>query len=333
MTLIHTSKWGQKQREKEKKFSLNNKQMKYLMENLGKKSLIEISKNLDIKTYVLKEFLLEIKRREKLSPGELKKEKKKRAIEHLDELSKEEYIKVSSLCKDSLFYEESMDKNNFWISGIPGTFATSKEAPWKESLIKSVPPASEEKFSGIRLKFKLPTLSPNKQSLDVDNLCEPVFSVIINKLGWFDGKRPNLIWWCGEKEMGKPSGLELSLESMQAPRLEEEFGSPIFKRTFEGELPNKASDPEIPSWLNSIIKTDQPINNDRFAVRLQFGGSKVNIGDIATGKVKSTIDCLYPILGGERSKPEDWRIDTLQVEKNVPNIIEGTVRICIWKKK
>src|SRR6476620_3690420 len=33
----------------------------------------------------------------------------------------------------------------------------------------------------------------------------------------------------------------------------------------------------------------------RYSVGLRFGGSSVNIGEIATGRVKSMLDCLYPV--------------------------------------
>jgi len=42
------------------------------------------------------------------------------------------------------------------------------------------------------------------------------------------------------------------------------------------------------------------------------------------------IDCFYPILGGTKGRPEDWRIDILQVEKGVINLKENAVRITIW---
>ncbi len=67
----------------------------------------------------------------------------------------------------------------------------------------------------------------------------------------------------------------------------------------------------------------------RYAVGLRFGGSAVNIGDIATGRVKSVIDCLYPILGGVVGAPEDWRITSLYVEKKSANVPDGAVSVTI----
>ncbi len=224
-----------------------------------------------------------------------------------------------------------MSNNQFWVSGIPATFATKGEIPWRKALecsICSIPIPSNENF-GLDLKFILPTLAPNNQPLDIDNLCEPVFSVLINKLGWFGGKRPNIKWWRAMKICGQPSGLQLSAKKMIHLKMTRVFGNLLFEGVYEGELPCKATDNQIPSWLNSLKEFESPQNNDRFVIRLQFGGLKVNIGNIATGEVKSIIDCLYPVIGGLKGKPEDWRVDILQVEKGTTNL-NDSVRISIW---
>ncbi len=226
-------------------------------------------------------------------------------------------------------------KNNkqFWVPGIPAPFATKREVPWKIELERSIPAPPIEKFNGLKLKFVLPALAPNNQPLDIDNLCEPVFSVLINKLGWFGSRRPNLKWWRASKICGQPSGLQLSLmEQTVAPEMTEEYGSPFFDITYQGVLPSKATAPQIPSWLHSLKKFETPQNNDRFIICLQFRGLKVNIGDIATGKVKAIIDCLYPVIGGSGGKPEDWRADIVQVEKDAANFKNESVRIRIWRK-
>jgi len=226
-----------------------------------------------------------------------------------------------------------MSSKQFWVPGIPATFATRGERPWKDELIRSIPtPSIEEKFNfnGLILEFVLPTLEPNNQPLDIDNLCEPAFSVLINELRWFGGRRPNLKWWHAIKVCGQPSGLRLSIEPATPSPMTCKYGSPFFDEIYEGLLPSKATDHQVPSWLSSF-KFAPPKNNNRFAIRLQFGGTRVNIGDVATGKVKALMDCLYPVIGGSRGKPEDWRVDVLQVEKGVTNLKDDSVRISIWK--
>jgi len=39
----------------------------------------------------------------------------------------------------------------------------------------------------------------------------------------------------------------------------------------------------------------------------------VNIGEISAGTVKSTIDCLWPIIGGKGGAPDDWRIKDMLI--------------------
>ncbi len=55
----------------------------------------------------------------------------------------------------------------------------------------------------------------------------------------------------------------------------------------------------------------------------------MNLGDIATGKVKSIIDCLYPVIGGNMGSPEDWRIDILEVTKGIKILPENAIRVSI----
>ena len=43
------------------------------------------------------------------------------------------------------------------------------------------------------------------------------------------------------------------------------------------------------------------------------------------------IDCLYPILGGPPGDPEDWRIDVLQVEKDIKDLEADVVAVTAWE--
>lgn len=222
-----------------------------------------------------------------------------------------------------------MQGNKFWVPGTPATFATKGEKTWKETLGQHISRPADGDSCGIKLEFLLPTLAPNNHPLDIDNLCEPVFSVLIGKKGWFGGKRTNLKWWNASKSSNENSGLSLSMEPASAPELTELYGAPFFDNVYEGVLPRKATDPQVSTWLNNIYLHGE--ENERYILNIQFGGD-INIGEIATGKVKSLIDCLYPIIGGSLGKPEDWRIDILQVEKGVKSLGENAVRIRFWKK-
>lgn len=63
----------------------------------------------------------------------------------------------------------------------------------------------------------------------------------------------------------------------------------------------------------------------RLSGYLGFGSSHINIGDISAGAIKSFIDCLYPVFGGEAGCSADHRIDVLTVAKAVRSVAAGTV--------
>lgn len=77
-----------------------------------------------------------------------------------------------------------------WVEGVPATWETKGEKPWKECLLQVLAPFDKPRCNGTELHFRLPSLAPKGHPLDVDNLCEPEFSVLVSQLGWFSGKRP-----------------------------------------------------------------------------------------------------------------------------------------------
>lgn len=215
-------------------------------------------------------------------------------------------------------------KTSIWIPGTPATFATKGEIPWKSLMADALP----ENISGdgIRLEFVLPMGDPWKKIVDVDNLCEPVFSVAINQKGWLGGKRPNMVYWEASKSFGEKPGIEISIVPQEI--IQGKNSETIMDAVYEGPLPTGGKSPEIPEWLQTIFHGEKSGTKDHLAASLQFANSKINIGDIATGPVKSIIDCLYPIIGGKSGAPDDWKIDRLRVEKGVGGI-NGGVRIRI----
>ena len=64
-------------------------------------------------------------------------------------------------------------------------------------------------------------------------------------------------------------------------------------------------------WVRSIY--DKSPVGASVSVELVFRGWGVNLGDVATGPVKSCIDCLQPVIGGPVGNPDDWKISRLQV--------------------
>lgn len=102
----------------------------------------------------------------------------------------------------------------------------------------------------------------------------------------------------------------------------------LFDSTYSGHFPGRATEPEIPKWI--LEEFNIPMKKERYSLKLQFGSCKINIGDISTGKVKSIIDCLYPLIGGNAGNPEDWRIDKISIVKEVEGLSDDMVRITLW---
>lgn len=218
----------------------------------------------------------------------------------------------------------------FWVQGNPATFSTGGERPWKETLNKTLPePSLDLQERGLILEFNLADLMPQGQPLDVDNLCEPVFSILINGKGWFNGKRPNLHWWRASKQQRTPTGCRIKLASTSPPSIQIPQHL-IFDDYFTGSLPRSARDPTMPKWICDRMRNTRIRKDSSYFVRLIFDNTRLNIGEIATGEVKSTIDCLYPVIGGTAGNPEDWRIEAVQIEKGGEYNANKGLHISIW---
>ncbi len=215
-----------------------------------------------------------------------------------------------------------------WVSGTPATFSTQKEKAWKEALSHQLPsPHLKPLAQGIVLHFGISGPPTGPLAADVDNLCEPVFSVLVNKKRWFGGSRPNVRWYRATKFYAPETGCHIDVLPFQPGGAQHNQRETLLNETFPGPLPRRATDPLLAEWaIQAAIAREEA---ERYSVRLRFGGMKVNIGEIATGPVKSCIDCLYPIIGGAAGKPEDWRVDELHVEKGSDGIPEGAVGIVV----
>jgi hypothetical protein len=187
-----------------------------------------------------------------------------------------------------------------------------------------------DRVFGVEMQFFLKDMAPWGHHLDVDNLCEPVFSVLVNRLQWFEGRRRNIRWWYASKKLSSESGLKLTLSA--EPVWEQNLGlTPFFDHLYTGPLPMSGTDPELARWAASLYN-DKPVLRCRnLAVFLRFADEKINLGNIAAGSVKFLIDCLYPILGGAPGRPEDWRNRTMAVEKCSKGLSTGCVRVTIWE--
>jgi hypothetical protein len=107
--------------------------------------------------------------------------------------------------------------------------------------------------------------------------------------------------------------------------------NPIFDDYFLGPLPRSAKDPSLPIWIGNKMSSTPMHHNLSYFVCLVFYDARLNIGEISEGVVKSTIDCLYPVIGGTEGKPEDWRIECIQIEKDRESSSRKGLHISIWE--
>jgi hypothetical protein len=164
----------------------------------------------------------------------------------------------------------------------------------------------------ITVEFSLSGAQEGGRASDLDNLLDPVFSVVINRLGWCGGRRPNLRWIAAEKTYRSPTGARITLESGSPSWPRTEAGDVLLHDLYEGSLPRAATDTDFANWVRAaqIRRVEGKV-----AVRLSFAILKVNLGEIATGPVKPLLDGLWPVLGGNPAAPHDWRVGALLLEK------------------
>jgi hypothetical protein len=219
----------------------------------------------------------------------------------------------------------SMKANELWVPGIPAFPSTPKEKEWTDRLIHH----ASASVAGSQLQMRFKMTAEAAEAAELDLLCEPVFQSLIQRMGWSGGSRTQLLYWNASKEAAEPTGVQIKSDAAVIKALEELNGEPILDFLFEGTFPQKAKDPYLSDLLMKLqFKASHP--NPKYAVRLQFGGSKINIAEVTSGPVKAIIDSLYPIVGGEAGKPEDWRIQQLEVAKSIKDLKEQVVQITIW---
>jgi hypothetical protein len=213
-----------------------------------------------------------------------------------------------------------------WISGRPAPFATAGERPWKEAIAAQVPASTGESSAGMVLDFSLREDPDWPGHPDVDNLCEPVFTTVINRLHWFGGSRTNLVWYLATKRPAADLGALVWVTADPAPKVASVVTVPNFTATWPGSSPSSARDAQFLAWVQA---QGASVPEGQLAVALEFGGSSVNIGDVATGAVKHIIDCLQPVIGGRLGNPDDHRFVCVLVVKDVSGVPQSGVRITL----
>jgi hypothetical protein len=212
-----------------------------------------------------------------------------------------------------------------FVAGRPAPFATAGERPWKEALAAALASSSAPSAHGsvLELDFAVAPTTGYARGADLDNLCEPVFSVLINRLGWAGGRRPNIQAFRARKSLIEPTGcrVRISTERWRESWIE---GPTLLDAVSRGPLPFSARDEGFANWVNgAMVRPAEP--QTVTAVELRFAGP-VNLGDIATGRLKNVMDCLYPVLGGRLGAPNDARVVALEASR-MDSDINGTVDI------
>ena len=138
------------------------------------------------------------------------------------------------------------------VSGHPATFATKGERPWKEALERQIPlsdgTGSER---GVIVDFRLGALEPHGQPLDVDNLMEPLLSVLVNRRGWLGRARPSIQWWRATKTQRADQGCDIDiLEGSPPADLFVNASAWLLNETYHGDLPRNAKNEVFASWAD-----------------------------------------------------------------------------------
>ncbi|MEO5617780.1 MAG: hypothetical protein ABIS67_08410 [Candidatus Eisenbacteria bacterium] len=175
----------------------------------------------------------------------------------------------------------------FFVAGHPATFATAGEKPWKLLLEQQNPrPSMDGREVGMTMRFILPSLAPQDQHLDTDNLCEPVFSVVVNRVGWFRSGRPNITWWQASMAESSPTGCEIVVTSDGIPSVPAD--TPMIEGIYTGPLPRNTKEPDVANWARGLLAAQGVVQTSPgYFCYLGFTSSRANIGDVATGVVKS----------------------------------------------
>ncbi len=234
-----------------------------------------------------------------------------------------------------------MGKRDFYIEGEPVSYSSGqREKVWKDKIEKTLKEPEGDNM-GMVLQFTI----QEGRHIDLDNLCDPVFSAVVGRKRWFDGKRPNIDWWRAKKREGNDQGLRIWIKNAGDSVLDkiEKSGegdvlSGVYPSEPSGNLPESLNDRTYSSWVENSRKAQ--IAEDisaRFIVRLEFGekaGRRRNLGDISSSSIKAIIDGMHPIFGREDDKrrgPKDWKVVDLQVERGVRGVEEDHVQIDVWR--
>jgi hypothetical protein len=211
-----------------------------------------------------------------------------------------------------------------FVPGKPAPFATAGERPWKDAITAELGSATPDRRAAfLELDFTVAPAIGYARGADLDNFCEPMFSVLANRLGWFGGSRPNVRAFRARKALGTPTGCRVRIYS---ERWQDTWidGAVLLDGVASGALPVSARDDKFAGWVRETMLRPGS-SSGLFGVELRFTGP-VNLGDIATGRLKNVIDCHYPVLGGRPGAPNDAQVAMLEATRMATHL-RGAVHI------
>jgi len=183
--------------------------------------------------------------------------------------------------------------------------------------------------AGLTARFILPTMASGGKPFDMNTLCEPPFSVAVNRTGRFGGACRNTKWWSASKKVGATHGCHLTIS--EAPATPSCDRPPVPSGVYVGPMPRHARKQTTAEWGRELIPRGTWVPDDiALSCFLAFSSASINIGDIATGDIKSLIDCLRCLWGEVLGSPADHRIDMLKVTKAIADVPCGGICLALW---
>ena len=223
--------------------------------------------------------------------------------------------------------DTSADDASWWVPGRPATFATAGEKAWKLAVAANVPTCvAPHPHRGIELDFSLDGAQEGPHAADVDNLIEPLLSAFVNGQRWFGGRRPNVEWILARKSYTVATGCRITLSEQRAGFLGDADLIDEFAAVYPGPLPASGRDLSLSDWLSSSCGATE-LRPGPVACSLEFASTSINLGDIATGRVKTVIDGTWPLLGGTPGAPRDSRIRVLALSRAHSDVPAAGVRL------
>ena len=199
------------------------------------------------------------------------------------------------------------------------------EQQWKEEIRRTVHRSpGKHGGNGLFADFYVPRPTNRMAGFDLDNLLDPVLSAVVNAQRWFGGRRPNLGWVAARKQISDHPRLDLAVLD-STPLLWEEAKVEVYlDGTYLMVLPSPSTIEDFARWVEQYQPNRMP--RGPVGVSITFRESRLNLGDIGTGPIKTVIDGLWPLLGGRRGKPNDGRVTALIARKGVVDL-GGTVMV------